>query len=327
MSVANPTMKDTKQTILLAYQGVLEKLKAASANVVDPTAANVKAQVDVTIAKADGTLTSENLERFRTGLTSSLGQLRLQMDEVLEEYTAVKNAVELKKQELEDVYGIEKEAHTLAALIDAQRELEEENDNNRANFYVEFDKEKASVKAALMEEIEEQRAANNRNQEEFEYDFKRRKQAASDQLTDELTLARKRHKETVEGINKELEERQANLTAAEENRAELETKIEAMPEVIAEEVRKQVGKEKGMLERKHADEIKFLTSESAGKLAVIDSQRQAAANIIEDLKAKNDDLSSKLDKAYHELRELAQATVAGPSLSDLKEIAGAGGKK
>ena len=338
MSVTAPTMKDNKQTIYAAYTVALDKLNKVAADAVDPTVAIEEAQVAATIVRADGSLTSENLDKFRKALTLGLGTLSTQMDGVLEEYTSVKDAVNLKKQELEDVYKITVAAKSLAALFDTQRAINQTNYETREKFRVDFEKEREETTAKLQkeqdlirlrfkQETETAIQINKRDQEKFNYDFRRDSQALHDKLNDELNTKRKAHDELMDTDDKDLTERETVLIIAEKDREDLENKVRAIPTVIAEEVRKQVGKEKGMMDRRTEDAIKLLTMDFKGQKAVVDASLAATQSVVYDLKSKNDSLSEKLDKAYSELRELAQATVAGPSLADLKEIAGGGSKK
>lgn len=68
-----------------------------------------------------------NIESKITDLSKSVVQLLTKIDSDLKEQTknlqTVKEAIAIKEAELKELFGIEKQAHTLAGLVNAHQEL------------------------------------------------------------------------------------------------------------------------------------------------------------------------------------------------------------
>src|SRR5207244_2168728 len=100
-------------------------------------------------------------------------------------------AVESKEAELKELYGIEKAAVSLAALIEAQNEkratFEFEMAREREQLQGEIDslraewlEEKKTHDAELKEREATEKKARDREREDFSYGFKREQQAIKD---------------------------------------------------------------------------------------------------------------------------------------------------
>src|SRR6266702_8465884 len=131
----------------------------------------------------------------------------------------VRQAVESKERELKELYGIEKSAVSLAALIEAQNqkradfeiqmarerdELQSEIDVRRAD----WEEEKKARETEIKERDAAEKKIQERAREDFNYAFKREQQAIKDKLNDEKITVEKEIKLKREAADKELTERE-----------------------------------------------------------------------------------------------------------------------
>jgi hypothetical protein len=187
---------------------------------------------------SEGVVKEINNLKLETG--KLLGTLTDKLEAEVNQYGEMQEAIETKKQELQEIYEIEKESATLAALIEAQNQ-------KRA----EFEKEIAEKKETLLKEIETTRKQWNlekeqhekefkerntaeieqrkRGKEEYEYNFTRQKLIAKDKFEDERTKLEKELSQMKEATEKELTEREKIIAGKEAEFIELKKKLKISP--------------------------------------------------------------------------------------------------
>src|SRR5262249_12986768 len=141
--------------------------------------------------KAAAAVASDGIDREIGGLKSEISKMLADISEKLGteavRYRNLQKAVEAKEAELKELYGIERAASTLAALIESQnqkrREFEEESARGRQNLdgeinetRVGWQKERQGHEAELRERDATEKKARDREKEQFDYAFKREQQ-------------------------------------------------------------------------------------------------------------------------------------------------------
>jgi hypothetical protein len=191
--------KNTKQEMLEAYavlQKQLEEQRSASLN---PEKKLEEKRVEEAVRIATE-ISPEGVDRGIGNLKGEIGRLLAQLSDQLaaetNRFVQVQKAIAAKEKELQELYGIEKAATSLAALIEAQnqkrREFEAELAEQKAELTteieqtrVEWDKEKIAHNIELKERDAFEKKSREREKEEFTYAFKRDQQSLRDQLNDE----------------------------------------------------------------------------------------------------------------------------------------------
>ncbi|MBI4327147.1 MAG: hypothetical protein HY674_18075, partial [Chloroflexi bacterium] len=210
--------KNTKQEMLEAYQTLVKQLEEKRASELNPEKKleTKKAEEAVKVAES---LSADGIDRDISNLKAEIGKTLADLTEKLAaeaaKFKAVQKAVESKTREIEELYGIERAAASLAALIEAQnqkrrdfeRELEEQKEELAREIQAnrdEWEKEIKAHEADIKERDALEKKAREREKEEFGYQFKRDQQAIKDKLNDEKAALEKEIQRKKEAAEKEL---------------------------------------------------------------------------------------------------------------------------
>ncbi len=313
------TYKSTKDKIWAAYK--------ASQNMLQEKG---EVTMDVENKKIDdnNTLVLENVES-NGGLSVEhlikiLGTFEIKTVETQAKYQNLCEAISIKEKELTDLFGIEKNATSLAALLDAHESITEN-----------IKKEKEDILSSYQEKIEDRQTALKhaenalnsqitKKQNEFEYEFNREKIKRRDELGDELELIRKEKQrvldvlaEQLAGKQKDYAERVSEFNKEKKEFDSLKEQIINFEATLEADREDTVKKTLSNCHKRFEAEKKYYILEKDGEVKTALAQLEAANAIIADAKAKNDKLESKLDSAYKELKDLASDTVKGAANSDM----------
>lgn len=304
------TTKSTKNAIWEAYQAAMKQLEAKNALVEDPTAKIQESAHKQALADAEAIVSMNILN-----------------PEITEQYKNLQDAIRLHKKELEDIYGIQTKAESLTAIINAynvkKAELDDKYKADVAAYEAELEQRKEDGNATLEElqiskerKIQELQDAyaekrdalekeRKREAEEYDYALRRERQKENDAWNDmkaerQAALAAKEH---------EVSKLQVMLDEKVDYMAELEAKVAEIPVVIEqakseafEDGKKKAGQEYAF--EKHAIEQK-----NAYEMKAEQGAKKRAEEALELERQKNIELQEKLDAAYAQMRDLASETV------------------
>jgi hypothetical protein len=236
---------------------------------------------------------------------------------------------------LKELYGIEKAAVSLAALIEAQNqkrnefetemtrdheELETEIQSKRSG----WEEEKKTHEAEIRERDASEKKVQDRAREDFNYAFKREQQAIKDKLNDEKIALEKEIKLKRETADKDLTEREKAVGEKEKELADLRGKAAGFQkemELAVGQAVKEVS-ERLKLEAKNREEI--LQKGFDGERNVLAARNEGFEKTNKDLVAANTKLAQQLEAAYQKVQEIAEKTVEGSSqaksLADLQRL-------
>jgi hypothetical protein len=241
----------------------------------------------------------------------------------------------VKERDLKELFGIEKAAVSLAALIEAHNQkrtdfetemarqhegLQTEMDAKRAQ----WNDEKAAHEAEVRERDAAEKKAQERAREDFNYVFKREQQAIKDKLNDEKIALEKEIKLKRETADKELAEREKSVADREKELVELRAKAAGFPKEMESAITQAVkeASEKLKLEAKNREEI--LQKGFDGERNVLATRNEALEKANKELVAANAKLTQQLEGAYQKVQEIAEKTVEGASqsksLNDLQRL-------
>ncbi len=330
--------KNTKQEMLEAYQTLVRQLEEKRAAELRPEKRLEEKQAQEAVSVATG-LAPDGVERalgnLKADIGKSLAEVAERMAAEVTRFKAIQKAVESKERELQELYGIEKAATSLAALIEAQNqkrqefeielgrqkeELTREIEITRAD----WEKEKKGHEAELREREALEKKAREREKEEFTYLFKRDQQMARDKLNDEKAGLEKEILAKRESMTKELAEREKAVAAQEKELTELKQKAAAFPKELESAVAKAVKEatDRLTLESKNREEL--LRKEFEGQRNVATARIEALEKMAKDLSDQNGKLSKQLETAYQKVQEIAEKAIEGSSqaksLADLQKL-------
>lgn len=308
--MAEVTMKSTKQQIFDAYQEALKKSQEMDALKESPADKIEKERKEAVVANADKAVDSNIFN-----------------EEITKQYQDLKEAIAMKKAELKDLYDIEAQAASLAAIINAAKEKKYQLDEEyKASKAAQEEERKKAVEEkeqelkdlqesieAVKEEIQVTRKEETakvdkerkREEEEYAYRLQRERKKENDAWED--TKASREKEIAIKEANAE-----AMLAEAESKVEELESlreKVDQIPTLVAEaEARgqeageKAAGKEYGYKKAMYEKEKEY-------EIAKLQDQVDRLKEAKEDAETKAWQLQEKLDEAYAKMNTLASDTV------------------
>jgi hypothetical protein len=339
------TEKNTKQEMLEAYNALVRQMDEKRAAELRPEKRLQEKQAEEAVSVAAG-LAPDGVERalgnLKADIGKSLAEIAERMASEVTRFKAVQKAVESKERELQELYGIEKAAASLAALIEAQnqkrREFEIELDQQKEELTreiettrAEWEKEKKSREAELRERDALEKKGREREKEEFAYLFKREQQATRDKLVDEKAGLEKEILSKRESVTKELAEREKAVVSQEKELNELKQKVAAFPKELESAVDRAVKEVTDRLKLEAKNREDLLRKEFEGERNVSTARIEALEKINKDLSEQNTRLAKQLENAYQKVQEIAEKAIEGSAqaklLADLQKLLAEQGRK
>lgn len=330
--------KNTKQEMLEAYQTLVKQLEEKRAAELNPEKKLAERKAEEAI-KVATTVAPDGIDREIGELKSEIGKMLAEVSEKLAteaaRFKSLQQAVESKERELQELYGIEKAATSLAALIESQNQKRAEFETSMARqredltreineAHEEWEKEKKAHDAEARERDLAEKKARDREKEQFDYGFKREQQSLRDKLNDEKATLEKELRLKRETAEKELAERERTVAAQEGELADLRTRVAAFPKELATAVEQAVKEatDRLRLEAKNREEL--LKKEADGEKNVLTTRIEALEKTIKDIADQNSKFSRQLETAYQKVQEIAEKSVESAaqtkSLSDLQKL-------
>lgn len=348
---ADVSTANTKAELLEAYARLKEELEAkqeAELNA-DRVKEDKRRRAAVEVAEAVAASgVDAKIGDLRQALGAALAELSDKLRQETERYTQVKQAVQFKQAELEEIYGIEQAAASLAALVEAQKQRQEEFDAEMATRRDEQQADLAAQRSALQSEIDTTRSAweteraawdaaaketraaeereRTRRQEEFEYVFKRECQQRQDKLADELAqlekeLAGKREEfsRQVSVKEAELADRETKVALREQSHEALQAQVAGFPDELQRKVEEAVSGVSARLTVEAESAEKLIRAATDGEKNVLAARIEALQGVVKSQEKQIADLSGKLEAAYAKVQDIAVKAVDS-SARQLKNI-------
>ncbi len=321
------TTSNTKQEMLEAYHTVLKQLEAQKELELKPEKKLEEKKTKEVIQVADS-LSTEGIAKETSSLKIETGKMLAQISDRMEEeinrYKAIQNAVALKEKELQELYEIEKSAMTLAALIESQNqkrqvfesdmtakkeELNQEIETSRA----EWEKEKNDYEAMIKERDIAEKKRRDREKEEYDYAFKREQKLTKDKFEDEKAKLEKEVRANKEQMESELKIREKAIAEQEAELNELRKRVAAFPKEIENTISKTIKEttERVNLDAKNREELQ--KRESAGEKNVLTTRIESLEKTGKEQSERIIKLNQQLEKAYQQVQDIAVKTIEGTS--------------
>jgi hypothetical protein len=323
------TDKNTKQEMLEAYAAAQKQLEEQRSASLNPEKKLEEKRVEEAVRTANE-ISPEGVDRDIGNLKAEIGRLLAQLSDRLaaetNRFVQVQKAILAKEKDLQELYGIEKAATTLAALIEAQsqkrREFEIELTEQKEQLAAEieqtrldWEKEKIGHGLELKERDALEKKARDREKEEFNYVFKRDQQTLRDQYNDEKSKLEKDIQVKRETAAKELAEREKAIADREKELAELRVKVAAFPKELETSVARAVkeSSDKLLLEARNKEQL--LSKDFEGRQNVLTTRIASLESVA---KEQTDQLlraTKQLELAYQKVQEIAEKAIEGSSQS------------
>lgn len=318
--------KQEMQAAIQTAQEIAEERREAEAT---PAQRIEQRATQAAVAAADA-LSLENVVKDITQLRSSVGKTLSQIAENLEaevdKYQQVKKAIEVKEKELAEIYDMQKQAVTLAALIETQQRKREEFETGIAREKDELEREIAQTRqqweteqAAREAAIKEQSAIDTktrqRERDEYQYKFTREQQQFKDQFADEKARIERELTLRREELERQLAEREAVVAAKEKQLAQLEDRVVKFPAELDAAIARAAKEAADRAKSDAASREELLKQQFAGEKNVQAARIVALEAIAKDQAEQIKQLAAKLEKAYGQVQEVAVRAIEGASQS------------
>ena len=327
------SISNTKKEMIDTYNALLKQLQEKSEAELKPEK-KIEEKKNREVMEVAETLSSEGVVKEIGNLKLEIGKKLTHISDGLEEevskFNQIQKAIEIKDEELKELYEIERSAEALAALIEAQNKkrqefelemaaLKEKLDREISTIREEREKDKKEYEAEIKERDIAEAKRREREKEEYNYTFKREQLLARNKFEDEMAKTEKEILLKKEYMEKELTEREEAVVEREEELAELQKKVTAFPDEIKETVNKAVKEatERITLEAKNKEEL--LKKEFDGERNVLKTRIESLEKAVKEQSVHIANLSGQLEKSYQKVQDIAIKSVEGSS--NLKSFA------
>lgn len=323
------TMKsNTKQEIYDALQEALKRISTLKED--RPTAEVHKEEVlKAKIEDVSALVAAEPTNELKSMSGIIVGYFEKLLDKYEKktiEYNDICIALEAKKKEFKDVYGIEVQADTLEGLLFVTEtkketlsaeiaELQNKKQQLQTDYYISVNELKNKLNEEESEYKLTLRKDRDREQEEYDYNLDREHQKDIDSWGDEKN---KRFKEIIQRES-DVSAREDAVTDTEVEFARLKEVETGMPKALenAESAGEKKGKAIAENTAKKDAELAALKAQSAYDLEV--AKNTNLQSRLDEALAKLEEANGRISTAYDKIENIAKATVDNKNLTDVQE--------
>ena len=339
------TLSNTKQELLNAYNEMVKKIEEQSQNELKPEKIIEEKKEKEVIKKVDDISSNDlnkRIENIKTEINRSLIQILEKLEIETTNYNKIKEAIDIKNKELKELYDIEKNASSLAALIEIQNRKKDEFENQLKNEKAKFENEIKEIKEKwdiekkqhdieYKETLDNEKKQKEREKEQYTYNFERDKQIALNKLNDEkrnleIEIAQKKEKfeKETQITKEELDKREKNISEREKISDELQRKADNFQKDLTTTVNSAIKETQDKLTKEHKSVVDLLTKEFEGKKNVYESKIESLEKLVKEQNLQNEKLSKQINEAYDKIQSIAIKTVEGASntkiINDLSQM-------
>jgi hypothetical protein len=258
-----------------------------------------------------------------------LGSLTEGLEKEVGRYQAVKQAIEVKEAELQEIYEIQKNASSLTALLEAQHrkreEFEADMEERREALTREVEQlraqwveEKARHNAEVKERELAEKKQREREEEEFQYARERDRQQAKDRF--EAENARYEEEKTrlereialkKEELSKVLADREQAIRQSEEELQDLRQRVAVFPQELEAAVSREA---KAAAERVRAEagaREELFKKEFEGERNVLRTRISALETTVKEQADHISKIALQLEKSYGQIQDIAVKAIEG----------------
>jgi len=352
--VEEVSMKNTKKEMLEIINTLQLQIKEKAKTKLDPEKIKKETKNIETLQKAEQAASSDlstQIHNLKISINKELSALSDKIEAEAEKHENLNQAIKLKQDELNEIYGIEKQAANLAAIIEAQNyakeKFEAEMAQNRENLTNELDenrikqennlsairekletqisetklkweKEKKEYLEALAEEKAKTKNQRIRENEEYEYQMKRTQEIEKNKFSDEMDIIDKEIKQKKVDFEKfqqsktiELDEREKRVAEQEQKMEQLQDKVDSFSGELEKAVNSSVKEAQKHITDHFKQEEALLVKGFEGEKNVLKTKITALESLTKDQGKQIEKLNNQQEKAYKQVQEIAGKAVAG----------------
>ncbi len=297
--------KSTKNEILEAYNKVLSQLADKKP---EPLEIQKEKKEKETIKRASlqsNEIIVKNISDLKMNISATLDNLEDKLVNSFKEFEKLHEATNIEKTELDELYEIKTNSHSLAALIAAQKEEKEKFELIMKEKKQDWEKEEAQHVNAIKEEKETGLKGRKREEDEFQYNLKINRKKEQDIFNEKKILQEKALAEKKINFDKEITEREAEIIEAENELKELRKKAEEFPGILEKEVAKAKKETETLLKQQFDFEKKLNENKITGESKLKDQIIENLTDKIKDQDAVVKQLTQKVNVSEESVKQIA----------------------
>lgn len=299
------SISQTKKEILDAYHELLQKIESKNE---EPKDVQKREMAEKTVKEVSGLSVdsiNKNIAGLKINTSGTLDKLEEQMAGVFKEFEKLHESVKIERENLEELYQISANAHSLSALIAAQKEKQEAFEKEIEEKKLQWKAEEEKIQSEITEAKVISDKQRKRDEEEYQYNLKIRRTKDHDEYEEKKTKLEKELLEKKALFEKEMAEREAKLKKAETELLELRKKDEEFPIILEKEVKKAQQETEKTLKQQYDFEKQLSDNKIIGEQKLKDQTIKTLETKIKDLEALLRQLTIKSDASEENVKQMA----------------------
>jgi hypothetical protein len=311
------SIKSTKNEIMDAYNTMLKKVKQQEKEKPAQSREAEERKETVTKAKEE---TEENivnrLSSLKLETASTFDKLEKAFLQEQRRLSQMQQAIDTETKHLEDLYNIKAETDTLAALILTQKEKrqqfesdiakkKEDFDNEIFEIRTSWDKERKTNELTKKEEQERLQKERKREEDDYRYNLQQTRKKEQDSYNANKETLDKELSERKILFEKEIAEREKNLSAAEQELETLRKESEGFATKLNEAIQYAEERLTTSLQRENDFEKKLLLKENEGLMQLKEQTIGTLQQRIKELEDMLKQQQSKAEAADKNVKDIA----------------------
>ncbi len=328
------SMKNTKKELLEIIGKMQRELSEKEKSMLNPEKVKAETKTKEVLRKAEEVTSSDltvQINNLKAAINLELASLAEKIELEAKKYTILQESVDLKQAELEEIYGIEKQAASLAAILESNRQVKEQFEAEMAlqreklereirETRAAWEEEKKSYKEALAEEKKNREKERKREEEEYGYNLQRSRAIEENNFADKLAAIEKEIADKKEQIDKYVEEkntllkeREQQIIEREKTMVQLEKEVENFPKELETAIHSAIEKKENELTTLFHQEKALLSKGYEGEQKVSEAKIFALESLVKDQAKQIEKLNNQQEKAYQQVQDIAAKAVTGAS--------------
>lgn len=319
------SVKSTKNELFDAYNELLEKVSKQTPQ--DRKSQKETEEKVETVRLAS--LNSDekivkNIAELKLNIGSSLDKIEESLMSEYKKLTQLQESIKIENKNLIELYDITSNVHSLAALIQAQKEKKLQFEEERNTIQEQFDSVMREKKLLWEKEQKEKETASK----EQELQNKKQKQREEDEYNYTLQLTRKKEQdafdakkdakekelaEKIATVEKNLTERELVVSVKEKEYAEMKSKVDGFPKELEKAIKDAEKSVTEKIERTYKFESELKAMEIEGELKLKDQTISTLQAKIKDQELLVVQLTTKADSAGAQVKDIAVRAIEGAS--------------
>lgn len=326
------SMKNTKKELLEVISEMQREMTEKEQNLLNPEKVKKETKTKEVIKEAEKITSSDlttQIHDLKMAITQELSELTEKVASEAKKYTVIQEAIELKQVELEEIYGIEKHAASLAAILESNNHVKEQFETEmtlqREKLKKEINEtraiwedEKKNYKETLTEEQKSRDKERKREEDEYSYNLQRSRAIEENNFADKLAALEKETEEKKDKIDKHVEEKTAILNDREQQIIQREKTMDSLEKSVANfpgeleaAINSAIEKKENELTATFTQEKALLAKGSEGEQRVLETKISALESLVTDQAKQIEKLINQQEKAYQQVQDIAAKAVAG----------------